>query len=488
MILNNSLKLIKNFYKFFIKALSFLILIFISSYTLASESGPKLINKSAIIPGSKIQAYKYLYQNGLQLIVIPDKRNPVATIHFMLDAGSNREQSGTTGLAHFFEHMMFRKSKEAPEGNYDKVLNSVGGSGNAGTSDSFVTFYSTFPGPALESMLKLESTRFKHLDIVEPYFSIEKGAVISERKLRVENDPMARSSELLRAIVERNTPMEWMTIGAKYDVENMTINAASAFYKNFYTPDNTLMIVGGPFDHQNVANLVQKYFSDWKGNLTAKHPLLPENYFTRDLGKKFICSAPVFTKKYKIIYPNKSSTVKDIVYSLFFQSLLDDHKNGTFERRLVKEKLSTDFNFYKVYWQNQNNPYIATFSLSKDQKFESIQKFWEKGVDEVLKKQISQKIRRQILKQLAVSNAETAEKMTNLVSTVIDNSYFLKNFNSPMEAERIVKTVTTEDFHKWIKENLNVQKYYITGIVTPSEAPSCPDFYSEFQRSMVNNK
>lgn len=454
----------------------------------ANQIEPKLVQTSPIIPGSTIKAYKYQYSNGLKLIVVPDKRNPVATIHFILDAGSNREKKGTTGLAHFFEHMMFRKTEGIPEGNYDKTLNSVGGSGNAGTSDSFVTFYSTFPGPAIESMLKLEAARFKHLDITDPYYSIEKGAVISERKLRVENDPMSRSNEFLRAITERNTPMEWMTIGAKQDVENMSIDAAKTFYKNFYTPDNTLMVIGGPFEPKNVANLVQKYFSDWKGNVKIQHEKLPSDYYTRDLGKKFICSAPIFTKKYRMVYPSENSNMKTIIYSLIFQSLLDDNINGTFERRLVKEILSTDFNFYKVYWQNQSNPLIVNFSLSKNQKFEPVQKFWQKGVEEVLKKSITDKIRRQILKQLAVSNAETAEKMTGLANTILDNTFFLNDFNASGQAEKIVKTATTENFRQWVKENLNANKYFITGVVTPGEAPSCPDLYAEFQKNMVIKK
>ncbi len=481
-------KMCNHFALFFAKYCAPTIFGFVILSAQANQSEPKLLQTSPIMPGSKIQAYKYQYSNGLKLIVIPDKRNPVATIHFILDAGSNREAKETTGLAHFFEHMMFRKSEEAPEGNYDKVLNSVGGSGNAATSDSFVTFFSTFPGPAFESMLKLESSRFKHLDIVDPYFSIEKGAVISERKLRVENDPMSRSSEFLRAITERGTPMEWMTIGAKRDVEDMSIDAAKTFYKNFYTPDNTLMVVGGPFEPKSVANLVQKYFADWKGNIKVQHTKLPSDYFTRDLGKKFVCSAPIFTKKYRIVYPAENSNMKTIVYSLIFQSLLDDNLHGTFERRLVKEKLSTDFNFYKVYWQNQSNPLIATFSLTKNQKFEPVQEFWQKGVEEVLKKPITEKIRRQILKQLAVSNAEIAERMTGLVNTILDNTFFLKDFNASGQAEKIVKTATTENFRRWVKENLSANKFYITGIVSPGEAPSCPDLYAEFQKNMANKK
>lgn len=449
----------------------------------STNSAPKLNQTTYIIPGAKTQAFQYQLPNGLRLIVVPDNRNPIATVHFMLDAGSNRETTGTTGLAHFFEHMMFRKTLGAPEGNYDRVLNSVGGSGNAGTNDSFVTYFTTFPSPALETMLKLESERFKHLDLTEPYFSIEKGAVISERKLRVENDPLARSQEFLRAITERETSMEWLTIGTKKDVQDMKIEAAKKFYESFYTPDNTLLVIGGPFEHKTVANLVNKYFGDWKGQLKTQHTKLPTDYFTRDLNKKFICSAPIMTKRFRFVYPSSHSDLKSIVYSIIFQSLLDDHANGTFERRLVKENLATDFNFYKTYWQNQSYPVVATFSLSKNQSFEAVQKFWEKGVDEVFQKPLTTKIKKQILKQLAVNNAETAERMTALTNTILDNTFFLKNFNAVGAAEKIAEAATTESLRQWIKENLGKHNYYITGIVPQEEAISCQDFFNEFKKS-----
>ncbi|KAB8032196.1 M16 family metallopeptidase [Fluviispira multicolorata] len=443
----------------------------------------KLIQSTSIIPGSTIQAHQYILNNGLKLIVVPDNRNPIATVHFILNAGSNREHKGTTGLAHFFEHMMFRKTKDTLEGNYDRVINAVGGSGNAGTSDSFVTYYSTFPGPALETMLKLEADRFIHLDLAEPYFSIEKGAVISERKLRVENDPLQRSNEFIRAITERETPMEWMTIGSKNDVENMSIAAAKSFYENYYTPDNTTMIVGGPFEQKNVVNLVQKYFGNWQGKVSHQQEKYPTDYFTRDFGKKFICSAPVFNKRFKIVYPAAQGTLKSLTYSLVFQAMLDDHPNGTFERRLVKDKLATDLSFYKTYWQDQNNPFVVNFSLTKEQKYESVVQFWQKGVQEVLNKPVSEKIKRQILKQLAVSNADTAERMTALTNTVLDNYFFLKDFNASGQAEKIIQSITTENLRQWVHENISPQKYYITGIVTPNEAHSCADMFAEFQKS-----
>lgn len=448
----------------------------LSLFLLISNLTIYAVEKAPIVTGSSSLAYKYTLKNGFTFIVVPDTRNSLATLHFILDAGSNREHTGTTGLAHFFEHNMFRKTVGAPEGNYDRVLNSVGGSGNAGTSDSFVTFYSNFPAPAIETMLKLEADRFTNLDIADPYFTTEKGAVISERKLRVENDSLQRSHEVLRSITERGTPMEWMTIGSKSDVENMTLASAKEFYKDFYTPDNTLLVLGGPFKPDEAFKLVEKYFGSWQGKLLQKHKSYPTNYFTRDLGKSFICSAPIFTKRYQIIYPSAQSNIETLAYSSIFQTMLDDNTEGTLNRRLVKQKLATEFNFYQSYWQNQTVPYIVTFTLSKDENFQNTKEFWLKTVREIMNTPITNKIKNQVLKQIAVSNADASERMTSLVNTVIDNTFFLHDFYAAGKIEQTIKQANEQKFKAWLKKYLNEKNYYVTGIEPTGSAPLCTEY------------
>jgi predicted Zn-dependent peptidase len=451
-------------------------------------TGPQLKEHTKIVPGCSTEVYKYQFENGLTLLVLSDKRNPLALMHFILDAGSNREHAGATGLAHFFEHMMFRKTKTTPDGFYDRTLKFFGGRGNAGTNDSFVTYNAFFPVPALEHVLQFESQRFLGLELVEPYFSTEKGAVISERKLRIENNPQQRGFEVLRAVTERQTPLEWMTIGSKQDVENLRKEDAQRFYENFYAPNNTLMVVGSSFDHKKVATLVQKYFGNWKAQKIPPHFALPENYFTRDVGQHFICSEAVLTKKYRIVYPNPHFDQKDIVYSYIFQAMLDDNSQGTFVRRLLKDKLATDFQFHKVYWQRDTNPLIASFSLSQEQNFDIIENFWKKEVAQVLKKSLSEKIKGQILKQIAISNAKISERMSNLADTALENEFFLKDLGASLKMEQIVQSATTKSVRQWITDNLGAHQFYVTGIVPPGGAPSCTEFLAQFQKKSSSQK
>jgi len=204
---------------------------------------------TAIIGAPRL--YKYRLENGARVLVLPDNRNPVATIRVRLNGGSRMEVPGATGLGHFLEHMLFRKVQGQEEGLYDRTLAGFGGRGNAGTSTDYVVYYSVFPGPALEKMMSQEAIRFQKLDLVEPYFSTEKGAVESERQLRYGNDPAQRAAEALRTVSEKGTPYEWLTIGTADDVKNMKLETVQSFYQNFYTPDNAIISVGGPFPPRN---------------------------------------------------------------------------------------------------------------------------------------------------------------------------------------------------------------------------------------------
>jgi len=461
------------YYKKILRTFCTLLFLFYTNLFVTLSANASSSDGISIIPGSNLKAYKYSFKNGLRLIVIPDNRNTLATVHFILDAGSDREELGKTGLAHFFEHMMFRKTKGLAEGNYDRVLASVGGSGNAGTGDSLVTYYSNFPAPALQTMLKLESARFLHLDLKDPYFNIEKGAVISERNLRVENNPVQRGYEVIRSEVQRGTPQEWMVIGEKQDVKNLNIKTAQKFYKDFYTPNNTLIVIGGAFEPDYVEKLVEEYFGEWKGHTPSNSPKYPNNYLTRDIGKRFICSEPITTKNIQLVYPSFDSSQKSVVYSWLFLAMLNNTKQGSFEYRLQKNNMANQFMLEKVYYNTKFNPINVHFVLSEKQNIKKVEQFWNKNVRRVLNTKLSQNIIDQVIKNQKVYNADIAEKLTSVVNLVTDNSFF---YNDPAAQEtemNILKNVTEKEFKQWVQNIFAKKQYYMTGIVPTKDAKSC---------------
>ena len=443
-----------------------------SSHAQALPPGVQFERKGTLVEGAP-DAQKYRFANGLRLLFVPDKRNPVSTLRIHLDAGSNREKPGITGLAHFFEHMMFRKTKDEPEGHFDKVLSGIGGSGNAATGTDFVVYESVFPGPALDIMLDLEAKRFMSLDLTDPYFTTEKGAVISERRMRYENNPQQRGFEFIKRITDRGTAREWLTIGTREDVENMKITDAQKFYQDFYVPDNALMTIGGPFEAEEVVEKVNKYFGSWKGSLKSKKPGLPSDILSRDAGKSFICREAVGEQVVQIVFPSKATRYEDLIMSSIVSELLDDSEAGDFSRRLNNKNLATGFGFYKMYWQFDHQPLAAYFSLSTTQDPDLAVSEFKQEIGRIQKLKWGSAFKKRLQKKLEVEKAEAAEKMTSLVEAYEFNETNYGDFLISKKYQSILDKLTPAQTQEWIRKNLDFSKAYLIGVSSNEKYPAC---------------
>lgn len=450
-----------------------------ASFTL--PQGVILVDSGQAIEGTP-SVYKFKLANGLKVLILPDSRNPLATLRLKLDAGSNRERLGTTGLAHFFEHMMFRKTQVTPQGHYDRILAGVGGRGNAATSTDYVVYESSFPGPALDKMLELEAQRFKLLDLQDPYFTTEKGAVISERRMRYENDPLQRGMEVVRRAAYKNTPYEWLTIGTKQDVEQMSIEEARRFYRDFYTPDNTQIFLGGPFNVETALKKINDAFSDWTGRLKSNTPRRSEPTEGRGATKTFVCSENVFEEQHSLLFPSPDTSFRSSVLTQLLLQMLDDNPEGTMQRRMTKQKLATAFTVYKTIWQKSSQPYVAWFKLNRQQSFAAASEYFYKELDKVLARPITADVKKVMLKKQEVEDAEVAQKMTSLVEFYEWNEFFYGDFKVSAESRKIIESLTDREFQKWGKEAFAPQKALHIGVTSPGKTKPCSDFEKTAQK------
>ncbi len=445
-------------------------------------AGATLVSYGKAIEGTP-EVYKFKLSNGLRVLILPDDRNPLATLRIKLDAGSNREKLGTTGLAHFFEHMMFRKTQVSPEGHYDRILAGVGGRGNAATSTDYVVYEASFPGPALDKMLELEAQRFKLLDLQDPYFTTEKGAVISERRLRYENDPLQRGQEIVRRAAYKGTPYEWMTIGTKLDVQNMSIDDARNFYRDFYTPDNAQMFIGGPFQVDTVLKKVNDAFGDWNGKLRNQPPRISERPENEVAGKDFVCSESVFEEHHSIIFPSKDGSYRSALLTQVLMKILNDHPEGTIQRRMTKQKLASAFAVYKTTWQKSSQPYVAWFKLTKDQSFAAARDYFYKELNTALSRPLTPELKKVLLKQNEVEESEVAQKMTSLVEFYEWNEYFYGDFKISAQTRKIINSLTSKEFQAWGKDAFSAKKSFHTGVTATGKSTPC----NNFEKSAAQN-
>ncbi|MEZ4288918.1 MAG: pitrilysin family protein [Polyangiales bacterium] len=210
--------------------------------------------------GERAAVSRYTLQNGLTLLILVDRTAPVISYHSWFRVGSADEEQGKTGLAHFFEHLMFNETTNRSQGEFDSVLESVGAENNAATWTDWTMYYETFPKKALPLVVELEADRMRNLVVREKQVNSEREVVMNERRMRVEDDVEGYASERLYALAFKKHSYRWPTIGWMRDIKRYSVHDCQAFYNRFYAPNNVTVVVAGDVDEEHVVQLVNKAY------------------------------------------------------------------------------------------------------------------------------------------------------------------------------------------------------------------------------------
>jgi zinc protease len=212
----------------------------------------------------------FLLDNGMEVVVIPDHRAPIVTHMVWYKAGSADEPPGKSGIAHFFEHLMFKATATHKAGEFDAAIAAIGGSNNAFTSYDYTAYYETVTPAALGEMMGFEADRMRNLILSDEVIATERDVILEERRSRIDNNPDALLDEEIDATLYQNQPYRIPVIGWKQEMEQLNRTDAKAFYDRYYTPNNAVLVVAGDVDPQKVKELAEKSY----GKL-ARGPDLP---------------------------------------------------------------------------------------------------------------------------------------------------------------------------------------------------------------------
>jgi zinc protease len=183
--------------------------------------------------------------NGLELVVVPDRRTPVVTHMVWYKVGSADEPAGKSGIAHFLEHLMFKGTAKNPAGRFSQTLATIGGQENAFTSTDFTAFFQRTSREHLASLMEFEADRMTGLVLTDANVLPELQVVLEEWNLRVGNDPGARLGEQVTAALYLNHPYHRPVIGWRNEIVKLNREQALDFYRQFYTPNNAVVVVAG---------------------------------------------------------------------------------------------------------------------------------------------------------------------------------------------------------------------------------------------------
>ncbi len=203
---------------------------------------------------------KEILANGLTVLYHVDRSIPLVSFHSWFRVGSKHEQPGLTGIAHLFEHMMFKGAKKYSGDDFDLILQSNGATNNAFTTNDYTGYYINAPSSKLELLMDIESDRMSTLKIDKAALDSEREVVREERRYRVDDNPIGLLWEGIFGTVFKLSPYRWPVIGSMEDLGNVTPEIAQNFHRTFYAPNNAVIVVAGDFEISKAKSWIRKYY------------------------------------------------------------------------------------------------------------------------------------------------------------------------------------------------------------------------------------
>ncbi len=199
-----------------------------------------------------------LKTNQLEVLLIQDPSSDTIAYHTYFDVGSSDEVEGKTGLAHLFEHMMFKRTDKYDDQYFSRTIEQAGGPDlNAWTWLDITAYHVSLPKSQLGMIIDMEATRIDGLVIDEGQLNAEREVVINERRFRVDNSPTGQMNEQLWALAFEANRYHWPTIGWQADIEGYTVEDCTQFYKDYYAPNNATVVLAGGFDRDEALQLIE---------------------------------------------------------------------------------------------------------------------------------------------------------------------------------------------------------------------------------------
>jgi zinc protease len=214
---------------------------------------------AAQVPGAD-QVQSVTLANGMQVIVWPDRDIPNVALFNWVHVGSRNEVPGITGLAHFFEHMMFNGTATRPQGEFDRILEANGARNNAFTTNDVTVYQDWLPRAALATVFDVEADRLRNLAFEPKVIESERGVVHSERRLRIEDSLVGRLQEQVQATAFLAHPYGIPTIGWPSDIESWRIEDLKKFFATNYAPNNCTLVLVGDIEPKSAIALARQYF------------------------------------------------------------------------------------------------------------------------------------------------------------------------------------------------------------------------------------
>jgi zinc protease len=397
-----------------------------------------------------INYQKFVLDNGLEVLVHEDHSSKIAVVNMLYKVGSRNEIPGKTGLAHYFEHLMFGSSKNVPV--FDAALEKVGGSCNAFTNTDITNYYITLPAVNLETAFWLESDRMFQLNLSKKTIETQRKVVIEEFKQRYLNQPYGDVFHHVRDLAFDTHPYRWPTIGKNIeDIVNYRKEDVEEFYLSHYSPDNAVMVVAGGVKTEEVKVLVEKWFGEIPSSQMPKKSIPQELPQPAKKTKTVLADVPT-DALYKV-YHVPARLQEGYLESDLITDIIGFGRSSLLEQRLVKN--GHIFASVGAYIFGTVDPGLMVFSgkMEKGQSAENAEKALDILVAEFLQSEVEESILTKVKNQ---AEAMKTYESVQLLNRAMSLAYYAHLGNPDLyqtEYERKTK-IPSVQIMDWAKEIL----------------------------------
>src|SRR5262245_21433208 len=211
--------------------------------------------------------------NGMQVVVIEDHRVPVVTHMVWYRVGAAEDPWGTSGIAHFLEHLMFKSTDKLKSGEFSRTITRLGGRDNATTTHDTTSYFQRVAKEHLRAVMQLEADRMLNLRLVEEEVVTERDVILAERRSNVDGNPLSLLSEQMQLALYQNHPYKRPSIGFEHEMAKLSRQDAIRFYKRYYAPNNAVLVVAGDVTPEEVRSLAQATYGRNKPNPQLVRPI-----------------------------------------------------------------------------------------------------------------------------------------------------------------------------------------------------------------------
>jgi zinc protease len=215
---------------------------------------------AAAAEAQRFNTESFTIPNGLQVVVLPNHRVPAVTQMVWYKTGAADDPRGKSGIAHFLEHLMFKGTRANPGAAFSALIAQNGGRDNAFTTEDYTVFHETVAKDRLDLAMRLEADRMTGLVLDDSAVLPERDVILEERRMRIDNDPSALLREQAIASLYLNASYHNPTIGWEHEMRGLGTADALAFYRDWYAPNNAILIVAGDVEAAEVKTLAERHF------------------------------------------------------------------------------------------------------------------------------------------------------------------------------------------------------------------------------------